>query len=80
MGRSHQRTVTDLTLCSKLRDVMQKESEASLDLSTGMRWGKHKKEVLPYCSKEVLSARAVHLLTLLSWYGHKWARTCSSTW
>lgn len=41
MGRRRQRTITDLTLDSKLRNMIEKDSEAPLDMSREMRWQKH---------------------------------------
>lgn len=39
MGR-RRRTIIDVTLDSKLRNMTEKEPGATLGMSTGMRWGK----------------------------------------
>lgn len=59
MGKRQQRTINNLTLVSKLRNMIKKDSEATLDMSTEMRWQKHNNVSRKLYSTKTYRARTV---------------------
>ena len=59
MERRQQRTVTDLALDSMVRNMIEKDSETTLDMSTEMRWQEHNEASRKFYSTKPYKALAV---------------------